>query len=318
MKTLRLAIVSALCLVSLAAFAQSDKFEVTSVNIWSDGTRLSGNLFRPSDLKEGEKRPAVILCHGWGGLKAHLNLTTAPKIAEAGYFVLTFDYRGWGESDSKLVLKEPMPELGEDRLTTVKVEAIREVVDPDGQVEDIRNAISYLEGEPGVDTKKIGLWGSSFGGGLVVWMAAHDDRVACIFAQAAAMNARVGLEATPGMIDMVKSERTKRARGELQPVPQGVHTFPNLRGTPYLDRFIDFIPVAHAHKIKVPVMVVDAEHEELFDNNDHGVAVYNAVKDNVPSKYKVIPDIKHYGVYREAFDECTSLAIAWYDEHLKK
>ena len=314
MKVLRLVLGLALC---AAAVAQDKKHTVESIDIWSDGTRLSGNLFRPTGTEEGEKLPAVILCHGWGGTKAHLNLTTAPRIADAGYIVLTFDYRGWGESDSRLVLREPMPKLGDDRMATVKVEAIREVVDPDGQVEDIRNAISWLEGDPSVDKENIGLWGSSFGGGLVVWMAAHDDRVACIFAQAAAMNARIGVTEMPGGIAMIEKERSQRARGEIQPVPQGVHTFPNLRGTPYLDRFIDFVPVAHAGDIKVPAMVVDAENEELFDNKDHGVAVYNAVKDNVPSKYVEIPEITHYGVYREAFEECTKLAIDWYDEHLK-
>ena len=87
-------------------------FEVESrhVDIWSDGTRLSGDLSYLKGLQSGDKQPAVILCHGWGGLRSHLNQAYAPEFAKAGYVVLTFDYRGWGDSDSRMVIKEKMPE----------------------------------------------------------------------------------------------------------------------------------------------------------------------------------------------------------------
>ena len=87
-------------------------FEVEShhVDIWSDGTRLSGDLWHPKDLQSEDKLPAVILCHGWGGVRSHLNQAYALEFAKAGYVVLTFDYRGWGDSDSRLVIREKMPE----------------------------------------------------------------------------------------------------------------------------------------------------------------------------------------------------------------
>jgi dipeptidyl aminopeptidase/acylaminoacyl peptidase len=68
---------------------QANAFESRPVNIWSDGTRLSGDLFYPKGLKAGERLPAIILCHGWSGLRAHLNKDYAPVFAEAGYVVLT-------------------------------------------------------------------------------------------------------------------------------------------------------------------------------------------------------------------------------------
>ena len=43
-----------------------------AVTIWSQGTKLAGDLFIPDDIASGEKRPAILLCHGWGGLKEHL------------------------------------------------------------------------------------------------------------------------------------------------------------------------------------------------------------------------------------------------------
>lgn len=34
------------------------------VIIWSEGTRMAADLFLPDDLRDGEKRPAILLCHG--------------------------------------------------------------------------------------------------------------------------------------------------------------------------------------------------------------------------------------------------------------
>jgi acetyl esterase/lipase len=39
------------------------------VTIWSDGTRMAGDLYVPADLKPGEKRPAILFCAGTGGTK---------------------------------------------------------------------------------------------------------------------------------------------------------------------------------------------------------------------------------------------------------
>ena len=308
----------AIVLTTLYASAQDTAFSIRSVEFWSDGTRLAGDLFVPSGLESGEKRAAVLLCHGWGGLKSQLNATTAPKLAEAGFVVMTFDYRGWGESDARLVVTDAFPEADEDGMVTVRAQAIRELVDPFDQTEDIGNAITFLEGEPHVDSDRIGLWGTSMGGGHVVWMAAHDARVKCIFAQAASMDAASGVRAFfAGGEAGAREDYRKRVRGELPPVPQRVHQVPGLRGTPYVARFLDYVPADHAHRITVPVMVLDAENEELFDINDHGVRVYEAVKDRVPAEYVLIPDITHYGVYREAFQECTQHAIDWFKTHLK-
>ena len=51
------------------------------------------------------------------------------------------------------------------------------------QTEDIRAAVSYIVGEPGVDAARIALWGTSYGGGLVVWATGNDPRVKCLAAQ---------------------------------------------------------------------------------------------------------------------------------------
>ncbi len=117
------------------------------------------------DRGEGQKLPAIVMCNGWGGTKAFLMQSgIAPRFAAAGYVLINYDYRGWGNSGSRLVVRRTMPKPDEDGYVTVKAQAIREVVDPVDQQQDIDAAISYVCGEPMVDQDRIGIWGTSFTG----------------------------------------------------------------------------------------------------------------------------------------------------------
>lgn len=59
-----------------------------------------------------------------------------------------------------------------------------------------------------------------------------------------------------------------------------------------------------------------AEKEELFDNKQHGIKAHERAKG--PKKLVTIPNITHYGVYREAREQAQKLALEWFDTHLKK
>jgi dienelactone hydrolase len=282
------------------------------VEIWSDGTRLAGDLFYPRHRSDEDSFPAIVMCNGWGGLKRELNVATAPEIAAAGFFVLTFDYRGWGESDSRLVVRGEMPEPDENLQVTVRAQAIRELVDPVDQQMDIENAISFIEGEPGVDRNLIGLWGTSFGGGHVVWRAAHDDRVRCIASQVGSMPPTM----TGPQLPFLLGKRVQRARGELDPVPQGENQVPGLQGTAYFSRMALFGPGDHFDKVTIPVLLIDAENEELFDRRKMGGRAYEMLQGRVPVKYHILKGATHYDVYGSHRVEATQLEIDWYNEHL--
>jgi len=292
-----------------------DNVETRPVGIMSDGTRLAGDLFYPKGLKPDDKKPGLILCHGWGGVKAHLNIAYAPQFAAAGYVVLTFDYRGWGESDSRLVIKGSMPAPDANGEVTVTARAIRQLVDPIDQIRDITSCIDYLTGEPGVDPDRTGLWGSSYGGGHVVYMAANDDRVKCIVAQVSGQDSR-GIAQFFGGPEGARKDATARARGDLDPVPQGEIQVPGLEGTPYINRQATYAPVEHAFNIRIPTFIIDCEKEELMKPEDHGGLVYQRVKDRVPAKYKVFEGMTHYEIYEKGLAEARQLAIEWFKEHL--
>ena len=287
------------------------------VEIWSDGTRLAADVFYPKATAEGEKLPAIVLCHGWGGTKAHLNRGIAPRFSEAGYLVLAFDYRGWGESDSRLVVRGEMPKPDEGGYVTVKAQAIRQLVDPLDQQEDIDAAITFVEGEPHADASRIGIWGSSFGGGHVIWRAAHDRRVKAVAAQVGAMDQRAGLVAAPGGLKGLHRTAIQRARGEIEPVPVGADQPEGLTGSPYYERFAKFSPVEDAHLITAPTIIIDAKQEHYFDIREHGERVFKVLSGRVPVEYHAW-EMSHYDIYGgDWLDKAMAAEIDFFDRHLK-
>ena len=43
------------------------------VDIFSDGVRLSATLWRPEGGANSSPRPAILLMHGWGGIRDHVS-----------------------------------------------------------------------------------------------------------------------------------------------------------------------------------------------------------------------------------------------------
>jgi uncharacterized protein len=80
-----------------------------SVNINSEGTRLAAHVFTLKSASSTAKLPAIIMAQGWGGTQSSL-FRDAAEFAQAGFFVTTFDFRGWGESDSRVVLTGAPPD----------------------------------------------------------------------------------------------------------------------------------------------------------------------------------------------------------------
>ena len=91
-------------------------------------------------------------------------MRNAAAFAADGFIVLAFDYRGWGESDGKLVVEADLPDPHANGEVTVRAQEIRTVVDPIDQTLDIRRAFDYIKGEPAVDISRLGYWGSSYSG----------------------------------------------------------------------------------------------------------------------------------------------------------
>lgn len=298
-------------------FKAPDQIEFRVANAWSEGVRLHVEMFSPKALA-GKRLPTIIQAHGWGGTAANLR-RDAIDMASAGYLVITFDYRGWGESDSRLVLTKPSPVtpvFGKNQVFTAEVGEVREYVDPLEQVTDWFSIINWAVGEPTVDPDRIGIRGSSFSGGHVFYVAAHEPRIKAAVSQVGSFDGRwVG--ATQAELEKTYEEATKRAHGAAYPGPRAV-TVGKLVGAPIREKFLQFAPLEEASKVKkTAVLFIVAEKEELFDNKDHALAAFEKMA-GTSKKYVVIPKIMHYGVYNEARNQVIKLATDWFDQYLKK
>jgi len=303
------------------AFTPPDDIDYRKANVMSEGVRLTAELYSPKS-GAGKQLPTIIMSHGWGGTAALLR-DVALDFAHAGYLVIAFDYRGWGASDSRVILTAPEPAKKEGNKFTAEVMEIREVVDPLEQTQDIFNVIHWAMGEPQVDKNRIGLWGSSYSGGHVVYVAAHDPRVKCIVSQVGAEDSRPKAQLTStfgseaDQLKVAYEEATKRARGEIGYPPPRARVIGNLQGAPIREKLLRYAPVDDVPLIKNCAMLfVVAEKEELFDNALHAKLAYDRARE--PKKYVVIPGITHYGVYTTARQQATKIEIEWYDEHLKR
>lgn len=131
--------------------------EQETVAFYSSGLRLSGILYHPSKAAAAGSLPGVVLCNGYTTVKELYLPPLATAMAEAGFVALTFDYRGFGESEGAPGRLFPME-----------------------QVEDARTAITFLGSRPHVDPGRIGVFGTSFGGGIAIAVAALDPRVRAV------------------------------------------------------------------------------------------------------------------------------------------
>lgn len=128
-------------------------------------TTLRGWLYKPL-LSSQQKAPAIVMTHGYSCVKELYLDKYAELFAQTGFVVLVYDHRNFGESDG-----EPRQEL-----------------DPWQQVNDYREAITFIQTQPFVDANKIGIWGTSYAGGHVLVVAAIDKRVKCVVSQIPIIN----------------------------------------------------------------------------------------------------------------------------------
>jgi len=124
----------------------------------SDGTPCAAWLYRPAGV---ERPPIVVMGHGFAAIRALRLDAYATSFAQAGFAALVFDYRGWGDSSG-----EP-----------------RRVLDIRAQQADWRSAVAHARTIDGIDTSRVVAWGSSFGGGHALHLAAEDHALVGVIAQ---------------------------------------------------------------------------------------------------------------------------------------
>ena len=161
------------------------------------------------------------------------------------------------------------------------------------QTTDLLNSIHWVQREERCDPDRIGLWGSSFSGGHVVYAAARDPRVKAFVSQVGSMDARWAIE-NPQLRELTFQQGSDRTRGEIG-YPEPGTRFGNLNGFPVLERLMGYAPIEDIDRCEqCAKLFIIAENEELFDNHDHAILAHELATG--VKKLVTIEGIAHYGI----------------------
>jgi fermentation-respiration switch protein FrsA (DUF1100 family) len=296
------------------------------VTFTSEGVKCAAFLGVPTG-PAGSKYPAIVLGHGFGIRKESL-VVEAEHLTAAGFVTLAIDYRTFGES------------AGEPRGSLF----------PLNQVEDFRNAITYLQRRSDVDPSRVGIWGASFGGGVVIMTAALDRRVRAVVAMAPIVNGRRWLNSLWGsarfeeLRELVEADRSQRYEGAIgSRLPLAGSTLPAVlptdertgrrhvqslaeRGRPLLEGTLD-ITAASVEKVLEwepdrfidlvsprPLLIVTPGEWDIMHRFEHIREAY--VRAGEPKR--IIPlRCEQMDVYLPPWqNRALEHATAWFQEHL--
>ena len=297
------------------------------IEFLSAGETVRGWLYTP-DHAAGPY-PAIVMAGGWCYVKELVQPDYAQMFADAGLAALLFDYRNFGSSDGNR----------------------RQHIDPNMQIEDYKNAISFAETLDEVDADRIGAWGLSYSGGHVLIVGATDSRVKCIVSQIPVVDGYRNMRRVHGTIGfrrfeqlLLEDRRRRFAAGEGGTLPHAsedptreVSTWPfpetyavfhqlkeseapayqNLSTIESAELLMSYSLESFLPRIlNIPTLVVVAERDDLT-LWDLEIEAYNKIP-TPKKKLVVIGKSTHMTMYsdRSLRARAAQAATEWFVEHL--
>ncbi|BCO60170.1 peptidase [Mycobacterium intracellulare] len=301
---------------------------VHGVAFSSEGITVRGDLYLP----EGPGPfPAIVMAGGWCYVKELRQPQYAQEFVDRGFAALIFDYRNLGASDGER----------------------RQHLDPWEQIEDYRNAITYLESRSDIDADRIGAWGISYSGGHVLVLGALDPRVKVVVSNVPVIDGYETMRQVHGSLrfrqlrDLTLEDRRKRFENPqdgyitMSGTPSGPHdvlvtwpfdevktVFEELKATQAprhehrntvasVDLLLAYNCAPYAKRlVNKPVMMIVAEDDDitLWD-------LETVTYQSIPSESKklvILPGTSHMTLYSNvtALDLAARAAGSWFSTHL--
>ncbi|WP_243858098.1 alpha/beta hydrolase [Mycobacterium sp. DL440] len=244
--------------------------------------------------------PGIVLAHGLGATHDMMLAQYEQHFATAGIAVLSFDYRHTGMSDG----------------------APRQHISIRRQCRDLHAAIECLGQRDEVDSRRLGLWGTSLGAMNVVRVAAERVDLAAAVVQcpivhgpgaARSLGLLGALRLTPAIVEDVVRAAARRGRRYVPVVgPPGGFALVNAPGAeagwnstvPPGAGFDNRIAAAdalglvaisalrHARRVRTPMLVCVCDHENLMSPRYAAMAAARATR-GVARHY----DSDHFAIY---------------------
>jgi uncharacterized protein len=298
------------------------------VEFTSGGETVRGDLLLP----DGDGPfPVVVMAGGWCYVKELRQPQYAADFVRRGFAALIFDYRRMGASDG-----QP-----------------RQHIEPWDQIEDYKNAITFVSSLPEIDAERIGIWGISYSGGHVLIVGATDPRVKSVVSNVPVID---GYETMWRMHGTVRFRMLKELIGQerLKRTDSGTHSYMPMSGTPTgpddvlsvwpdddvkkvfeelqatqaprhehrntiasVERLMEYNAAPYAkHLLNQAVMMIVADGDDIT-MWDQEIAAFDAI----PSARKevvVLPAISHMTLYSNvtALDYAAAAAGSWFSRTL--
>jgi pimeloyl-ACP methyl ester carboxylesterase len=263
----------------------------------------------------------VVLGIGLGSVREMGLATYARAFVEAGCAALAFDHRHFGASEG----------------------APRQLLDVERQLTDWRAAIAWARSQPGVDPQRVVVWGTSFGGGHAISIAAErpagvvaalaqcpfTDGIASGLALGPLSSVRVGLRAVRDLLAERRGRPPVRVAtagapgsaalmtapdalpGFLALVPPGTTTFRNEVAARIGLRLLAYRPGLRAGSVTVPLWVGVCDRDSVAPPRRTTRLVSRAPR-AVVRHY----DAGHFEIYREPWlGEVLTDQVAFVREH---
>ncbi|MFI2478814.1 alpha/beta hydrolase, partial [Nocardia xishanensis] len=218
-------------------------------------------------------------------------------------------------------------------------------IDPWQQIRGIQDAITYAQSRADVDAGRIGLWGTSYGGGHAYVAAAIDRRIKAVCGQVPTISGRHGIESLVGaeqwnaIRGMIAADRLARAQGgepARMPIVAEAPGQPAMSGSPdsieffrlaadtkwvnditlqTLDYFYGYEPGDYVRRIAPTPLLMIVAPNDTFSNGALASEAYETALH--PKKLVLVPG-NHFDPYivEEVFQTCSAAARDHFVEHL--
>lgn len=292
------------------------------IEIDADGTLLRGWYYLPD--AGASLYPAVVMAHGLSAVKEMGLDDYAEVFVAAGLAVVAYDNRNLGASDG----------------------SPRQEIDPVMQRRDYSHAITWACNQAEIDANRIGVWGTSYTGGLAIQTGILDRRVRCVVAQVPYLHALatqdlvMPLEARRGFERMLAREQAALANGAAPTMVEVCSNKPDKpaaaasRSWAYFDHFVaagrapawrneitlrslvlrqEYDAVANIDRLApTPLLMIVADDDDITPTSI-ALAAFEQARE---PKHLVLIEGHHYRPYLEGFAVSSAAARDWLLEHL--
>lgn len=286
-----------------------------------DGTPIVFTLFSPISATGSTPAPLVLRGHGWGGSRETIPSGTTLALLNAGYNVLTWDARGFGQSGGKAELDSPSYEVRDVRALLDSVQNL-------GWIQ--RDATGAV----------VAMSGVSYAGGIQWLTSAVEPRIRAIAPEITWNDLRYSLAPN----NVVKNQwvqllfwaglATSTTGGVTSPGPAGPQTggydtnlptyFAEVMATngPTPDvaaALLERSATNYSSQLRTPALLIQGWPDSLFNVNE-AVANYQATVANGAAAKMILYCGGHAGCPYDATGERAHIdqqIVAWFDRYVK-